>query len=155
MHKKILAPGDTITFTTADPVNLPLPHPILFQLHAIISRIIAMKAAAGFLVITQYDDDEASTVDSLMSDVEGKDKLDIGVEVMGEGVPFEVEDDAGLGGWVRRGKRRFSAGDLETGEEIAQERPRKVAVVMAEYEQRMEEKRRLARERFGDEIGFV
>lgn len=47
---KLLKPGDIIRFTTRDPARLPLPHPLVFQLHAIISRVMAMKAAAGYPV---------------------------------------------------------------------------------------------------------
>lgn len=40
--------GDLVTLSTHNAPDLPLPHPLLFQLHAIISRVIGMKAAAGF-----------------------------------------------------------------------------------------------------------
>lgn len=45
---KQLDEGDVITLSTDNALDLPLPHPLLFQLHAIISRVIALKAAAGF-----------------------------------------------------------------------------------------------------------
>lgn len=52
-----LLPGDTVRFRTTDPSRLPLPHPLLFQLHAIISRIMVAKAAAGFPVLIGDDGD--------------------------------------------------------------------------------------------------
>lgn len=44
-----------ITLSTDSALGLPLPHPLLFQIHAIISRLIAMKAAAGFPLFPVFD----------------------------------------------------------------------------------------------------
>lgn len=46
--------GDVITLSTKDSLDLPLPHPLLFQIHALISRVIGMKAAAGFPTFPDY-----------------------------------------------------------------------------------------------------
>lgn len=53
----MLEPGTRVVFRTTDPTTLPLPHPLLFQLHAACSRVIAMKAAAGW-VPDRFNDDE-------------------------------------------------------------------------------------------------
>lgn len=56
-----LRPGHEIALTTHDVRHLPLPHPLLFQLHAIVSRVMALKAAAGFPLFPGQDrgfDDE-------------------------------------------------------------------------------------------------
>lgn len=50
-----LHPGHEITLTTHDARHLLLPHPLLFQLHAIISRVMALKAAAGFPLFPGHD----------------------------------------------------------------------------------------------------
>lgn len=47
--------GDVITLSTNDGIGLPLPHPLLFQLHAIISRVIGLKAAAGFATFPDHE----------------------------------------------------------------------------------------------------
>lgn len=55
LQSKLLEPGDIIHFRTSDPSTMHLPHPAVFQLHAIVSRILAMKAAAGFPVFPDQD----------------------------------------------------------------------------------------------------
>lgn len=47
----MLRSGDTIHFNTPDPKTMPLPHPAMFQLHAMVSRIMAKKSAAGYPVM--------------------------------------------------------------------------------------------------------
>lgn len=48
---EMLRSGDTIRFRTSDAKTMPLPHPAMFQLHAMVSRIMAKKAAAGYPVM--------------------------------------------------------------------------------------------------------
>lgn len=55
--------GDVITLSTHNALGLPLPHPLLFQLHAIISRVIGMKAAAGFATFPDRDCGSAGDFD--------------------------------------------------------------------------------------------
>lgn len=55
LQSKLLEPGDIIHFRTSDPSTMHLPHPAVFQLHAIVSRIMGMKAAAGFPILPDQD----------------------------------------------------------------------------------------------------
>lgn len=55
MIDKELDAGHIITLSTDNALGLPLPHPLLFQIHAIVSRIIALKAAAGFPLFPVFD----------------------------------------------------------------------------------------------------
>lgn len=50
-----LLPGRIISLTTNDALVLPLPHPLLFQLHALISRLVGLKAAAGFPLFPNFE----------------------------------------------------------------------------------------------------
>lgn len=50
-----LLPGRVISLTTCDALDLPLPHPLLFQLHALICRVVGLKAAAGFPLFPNFD----------------------------------------------------------------------------------------------------
>lgn len=50
-----LEAGHVITLSTDNARSLLLPHPLLFQIHTIISRGIAMKAAAGFPLFARFD----------------------------------------------------------------------------------------------------
>lgn len=59
---KRLRPGHVLTLGTADPTTLPLPHPLLLQLHAICSRMVVMRAAAGYPVLADGDDSDGDTV---------------------------------------------------------------------------------------------
>lgn len=59
---KRLRPGHVLTLRTADPTTLPLPHPLLLQLHAICSRMVVMRAAAGYPVLADDDDSDGDTV---------------------------------------------------------------------------------------------
>lgn len=54
-----LKSGDTIILRTPNPARLPLPHPLLFQLHTICARVLAAKAAAGFPQLDEFDDPDA------------------------------------------------------------------------------------------------
>lgn len=55
VYDRTLDEGHIITLSTNNPLNLPLPHPLLFQVHAIICRVIALKAAAGFPLFPGFD----------------------------------------------------------------------------------------------------
>lgn len=55
LQSNLLEPGDIIHFRTSDPSTMHLPHPAVFQLHAIVSRIMGMKAAAGFPILPDQD----------------------------------------------------------------------------------------------------
>lgn len=57
-----LRPGHVLTLRTADPSTLPLPHPLLLQLHAICSRMVVMRGAAGYPVLADEDDSDGDTV---------------------------------------------------------------------------------------------
>lgn len=54
MDKK-LDEGHIITLSTDNALDLPLPHPLLFQIHAIICRVIALKAAGGYPLFPGFD----------------------------------------------------------------------------------------------------
>lgn len=78
---KRLRPGHVLTMHTADPAKLPLPHPLLLQLHAICSRMVVLRAAAGYPVLMGDDDSDGDTVfDSLRAGNE----LSEGTECYGE-----------------------------------------------------------------------
>lgn len=59
---KRLRPGHVLTMHTADPDKLPLPHPLLLQLHVICSRMVVLRAAAGYPVLMGDDDSDGDTV---------------------------------------------------------------------------------------------
>lgn len=128
VYVKRLAPGDTITFRTTNPTTMPLPHPLLFQLHTILARIVAAKARAGF---PSFPDDapDADNIPVLASDS----------ECDGDQSPQVSEAQ-----WMSRprGAKRKAEEDVED-----MERPRKVDVVLGEYEMRMQEKWAIARRR--------
>lgn len=50
-----LVPGRVISLTTNDALGLPLPHPLLFQLHALICRVVGLKAAAGYPLFPNFE----------------------------------------------------------------------------------------------------
>lgn len=53
-----LRPGHTITLRTTDPVIRPLPHPILFQLHTVFTRLWKICASAGISILPDDSDEE-------------------------------------------------------------------------------------------------
>lgn len=59
---KRLRPGHLLTMHTTDPAKLPLPHPLLLQLHVICSRMVVLRAAAGYPVLMGDDDSDGDTV---------------------------------------------------------------------------------------------
>lgn len=62
---KRMRPGHVLTLETADSANLPLPHPLLLQLHAICSRMVVMRAAAGYPVLMDDDSDGETVFDEV------------------------------------------------------------------------------------------
>lgn len=59
---KRLRPGHAFTMRTADAVELPLPHPLLLQLHAVCSRMVVLRAAAGYPVLGGDDESDGEMV---------------------------------------------------------------------------------------------
>lgn len=62
---KRMLPGHVLTLRTADPIGLPLPHPLLLQLHAICGRMVIMRAAGGYPVLADDDSDGDTVYDAL------------------------------------------------------------------------------------------
>lgn len=62
---KRMRPGHVVTLRTADAMALPLPHPLLLQLHAICSRMAVMRAVAGYPVVTDDNSDGDTVFDAL------------------------------------------------------------------------------------------
>lgn len=62
---KRMRPGHVLTLQTADSANLPLPHPLLLQLHAVCSRMVVMRAAAGYPVLMDDDSDGDTVFDEV------------------------------------------------------------------------------------------
>lgn len=58
-------PGHVITLRTADPTTHPLPHPLLLQLHVLCSRMVVMRAAAGYPVFLEDESDSDTLYDLL------------------------------------------------------------------------------------------
>lgn len=59
---KRLWPGDTVSLLTSDPVDLPLPHPLLMQINLLCNRMVVLRAAAGYPVqIEQGREGDTST----------------------------------------------------------------------------------------------
>ena len=52
--------GETFTFTTKDPKNLPLPSVELLEMQWVLQRLVGMSGAAGW---PNLDDDDDDTVD--------------------------------------------------------------------------------------------
>lgn len=79
---KRMRPGHVLTLRTADPATLPLPHPLLLQLHVVCSRMVVIRAAAGYPVLidgssdgdTVYDPLEVADVKQFYGEFGGKDE---------------------------------------------------------------------------------
>lgn len=125
---KRLAPGDTVSFRTTDPSAMPLPHPLLFQLHAIMARILSAKANAGFPFFAP----------------DAPDREDTAVDVSESAYSSENGSAVSEANWTSmpRLAKRKAQDDVED-----LERPRKVEVVLGEYEMRMQEKWAIASRR--------
>lgn len=81
VYQGTLSDGSKLVFRTADPQTMPLPHPVMFQLHAMCSRVLAAKAAAGYPHISPYyDNDEIDEleVDQEQDDDDGEAKSECG-----------------------------------------------------------------------------
>lgn len=143
-----------ITLSTDNALALPLPHPLLFQIHAVISRVVAMKAAAGFPLFPVFDEDDDADcgapafVDTAFLGWLRRHPHPAYHEVLQEHAPDTHEPR--VEHWckltptfpVRRLKRTHPDEDDED-----EERPRMYTVVLDEACQRMDEKRQLAERR--------
>lgn len=136
---KRLAPGDTVSFRTSDPSTMPLPHPLLFQLHAIMARILSAKASAGFPFFAHdapdREDTDVAVSDGAYSSEHDEDMQD------SASPPESAISEAKWTSKPRVAKRK-AEDDVED-----LERPRKVEVVLGEYEMRMQEKWAIASRR--------
>ena len=56
--------GETFTFTTKDPDNLPLPNLELLKLQWILQRLVGMSGAAGWPSLDEIDDDSVDNDDN-------------------------------------------------------------------------------------------
>jgi hypothetical protein len=56
--------GETLTFTTKDPKNLPLPSLELLEMQWVLQRLVGMCGAAGWPSLDMYDDDTVDDDDS-------------------------------------------------------------------------------------------
>lgn len=146
---KFLQPGDSIRLVTADPTTHPLPHPLLWQLHALLSRVMAMKAAAGYPVFScggwGSDDGEDGAVEDTP---EWADDDDLGEPPDALPVhPHRLNTTAGIAA---------APGTLKRSHAIVEDdadKPRLVSVVEAEYKHRMAEMWRMMEERLGRPAG--
>lgn len=150
-----MSPGDEITLKTHDTLELPVPHPLLFQLHAIISRVIALKAAAGFPLFPGFDrdlDDEELAVpaftDTSFENWEAQHKKPSTAPN-----PARYDSPATKSHILRwfeltPHQPRYGPWSSESGSDGDDELPRRSSVVLSEVGQRMEEKRRIAEDRW-------
>lgn len=170
---KELEAGHVITLSTDDAVGLPLPHPLLFQIHAIISRLIAMKAAAGFPLFPEFNRDDYNEraiptftdnvyVDWLDQHPEHADPESLpGRYDSGSTEPhimrwFKLIPDYPIKDGFPSSSASGSNSDADAQHQLKgdqaedsdtdtdEERPREYAVVLSEVGQRMDEKRELA-----------
>lgn len=123
-----MQPGHAITLRTANSTRHPLPHPLLLQLHVVVSRMLVLKAAAGYPVLQPYSDSEA---DFLCYE---------------EALEYQNDPDI-----APRVELLDESSDLNSMcvQEAFSERPRKAAVVIKELGQRMQERRTLMNSRLG------
>src|SRR2546423_3206894 len=56
--------GETLTFTTEDPENPPLPNLELLEMQWVLQRLVGMSGAAGWPSLDMYDDDTIDDDDS-------------------------------------------------------------------------------------------
>ena len=60
---RMIRSGETFTFTTKDPTNLPLPSLELLEMQWVLQRLVGMSGAAGWPSLDDDDDDD-DTVDT-------------------------------------------------------------------------------------------
>ncbi|KAI5839104.1 hypothetical protein DFP73DRAFT_599076 [Morchella snyderi] len=61
-HNGNITDGHLVTLMTPNPAKLPLPHPLLLQLHSICPGIISLRASAGYpLTATASDERDGKT----------------------------------------------------------------------------------------------
>lgn len=162
-----MVPGATITFRTPDPVRLPLPHPLLFQLHAICSRVLAMKAAAGWQPDKFYgeDDDDSDDVDFCFADEEAADEepmhwprtpgsrsLATHLSSMPDFGQTTIRRQASVDSPDASGEEVDMHGEREQQQDDGCDKPRWPSVVRSEYAARMDEMWRKCGERLGREV---
>ena len=56
--------GETFTFTTEDPENLPLPSLQLLEMQWVLQRLVGMSGAAGWPSLDEIDDDSVDNDDN-------------------------------------------------------------------------------------------
>lgn len=178
---KFLHPGDTIRLSTVDPVTHPLPHPLLWQLHALLSRVMALKAAAGYPVLScadgwGSDSGEGEDVDDLIEEewewggeAVGGDHMRFVASAAipgaipgawGARMPLDTKDTMVEDNKQTPTTKHPLAGDNEDGDaadkgedEGEMDKPRLVTVVQGEYKRRMDEMWRKMEERLGRPAG--
>lgn len=140
---------------THDTLNLPVPHPLLFQLHAIISRVIALKAAAGFSLFPGFDhdlDDEELAIPAF-TDTPFEHWEAHHQKLSTASNPARYDSPATKSHILRwfeltPHQPRYGPGSSDSGSDSDDEPPRMSSVVLGEVGQRMEEKRRIAEDRW-------
>lgn len=168
---KEVDPGDQLKIRTVEPKRLPLPHPALFQLHAMCSRVLAAKARAGYPHLDPWDDgsdvaymleqseldwpsapsSKASSDEAIDdNDVPGRDtgissSSAISQSCMNVPTVKKLEDPAS----ASNPEQSFTSGRSDAFDDG--ERPRYVAAVGKEFQGRMGYMWNLARTRLGRE----
>lgn len=166
-----LLPGRIISLTTNDALGLPLPHPLLFQLHALISRIVGLKAATGFPLFPNFEagdpDDRAvpAFTDTLFlqwlshheqpssdyNPLSGDGRYDAGdakphmmrrFELTPLSITHVLAPPESQSGTENNVQRLLKRGHVSDSD-TDEERPRKYTVVLSEVNQRMREKEQL------------
>lgn len=163
-----MCPGDEITLKTHDMLELPLPHPLLFQLHAIVSRVIALKAAAGFPLFPDFhrgiDDDDCGVpafTDNTFEEWEAHHKKPSAATDPAPRNRFDSPaSKSHILRWFELTPHQArststhgpdSSGSSDTGSDDSDdddEPPRRYSVVLSEVGQRMDEKWRIAEDRW-------
>lgn len=171
----LLTPGETITFRTTDTEAMPLPHPLLLQIHALCSRMEYVRTTAGH-PLNRYDSDDYGTEVSAyagplnFSDddaISGEPQdwipgsevdwaeytgllnhAGLGLGIAKPDIKFGGQGDhlMGLETVQRKGVYQLAKDDLREYEE---EVPRETSVVMSEALERVAEKQLLFHGRIG------
>ena len=64
--RSYICSGDTFTFTTKDPKNLPLPSMELLEMQWVLQRLVGMSGAAGWPSLDTIDDDSVDSDDNCL-----------------------------------------------------------------------------------------
>lgn len=171
----LLTPGETITFRTTDTEAMPLPHPLLLQIHALCSRMGYLRTAAGHPLNRYYSDDYGTEVSAYDGSLSFSDDDAISGEPQDWISGSEVDwaeytwflNNAGLGlGIAKPDTKLVGQRDHLTGMETVQRKdayqlakddlreygeevPREISVVMSEALERVVEKQLLFDGRIG------